>query len=87
MLSPLSAASIGSAAAIGALTLEVRLFRGQGSRVNRVHVFDRYTGCFVTSGYTRGSVLFVRRPIDAAAVLIREFLGRPRSPRPPLRAK
>jgi len=56
--------------------IEVRLFIGAGSRQNRVHVFDQRTGSYLTSGFTRGSVLFVRRPIAFSAVVIREFAGR-----------
>lgn len=57
---------------------EIRLFDGSGSRVNRVHVFDSRTGSYVTRGFTRGSTLFVRRPVELASVTIRTFDGRPR---------
>lgn len=56
--------------------LEVRIFNGPGSRQNRVHVFDQRTGSYLTRGFTRGEVLFVRRPIDGADIVIRAFEGR-----------
>ncbi len=56
--------------------LEVRIFNGAGSRQNRVHVFDQRTGSYLTRGFTRGAVLFVRRPIESADIVIREFDGR-----------
>lgn len=55
------------------LVLQVRVFAGRGSRLNRVHIFDGRTGSYVTSGFTRDCTLFVRKPIDLASVTIREF--------------
>lgn len=51
----------------------IEVFSGRGSRLNRVHIFDRRTGRYVTRGFTRGHTLFVRKPIDLASVTIREF--------------
>ncbi|MFN7984482.1 MAG: hypothetical protein U0Q11_21770 [Vicinamibacterales bacterium] len=63
--------------------LVVHVFEGQGSRRNRVHVFDGRTGRYLTRGYTRGSMLFVRRPFGDAEIEIRSFDGRRQTSRRP----
>ncbi|MEQ1729247.1 MAG: hypothetical protein ABL982_12800 [Vicinamibacterales bacterium] len=63
--------------------LTVRVFAGPGSRVNRVHVFDRATGTYLTKGYARGSVLFVKRWVETMDVVVHPFVGR--APRAALR--
>ncbi len=59
---------------------DVQVFTGGGSRVNRVHVFDRTTGSYVTRGFTRGRTLFVRKPVELTRVTIREFQRRSSPP-------
>lgn len=54
----------------------VQVFSGPGSRVNRVHIFDRVTGTYLTKGYARDGVLFVKRGIGTLDVVIQPFMGR-----------
>jgi len=56
--------------------LTVQVFSGPGSRVNRVHIFDRVTGTYLTKGYARDGVLFVKRGIGTLDVVIQPFMGR-----------
>ncbi len=56
--------------------LTVQVFSGPGSRVNRVHIFDRVTGTYLTKGYARDGVLFVKRWVGTMDVVIHPFMGR-----------
>lgn len=54
--------------------MRVEVFKGPGSRKNRVHIFDRSSGSYLTRGYLKDGVLFVKDAIDLKSVRIRKFV-------------
>ncbi len=56
--------------------MKVLTFSGQGRRTGRVHVFDEETGAYLTRGFVKGTMLYVKREIDKRRVVLRQFEGR-----------
>jgi len=56
----------------------IEVFHGPGSRINRVYIFDKKTGCYLTRGYIKDEVLFVKNEmiLKFHNIVIRGFGGR-----------
>jgi len=56
----------------------IEVFRGPGSRINRVHIFDSKRGNYLTRGYLKNEVLFIKDEMNLKSynIVIRGFDGR-----------